>query len=224
MGLFTALSGAVGGSGSWWDVADQVAPAAFSMLTSNNASNTSQQAASQVAGATESAARAQLAMFDTSREDFQPYRNTGTGALYALAGLNNVEYEGAPGTMKQRADTAMSRFQASPGYQFRLDEGTKALDKSAAARGKLLSGAQLKGVTNYAQNVASSEFGNYQNRLANLAGIGQSATGATANAGAAATGNAGALQVSGASARAGGMVAGASAQNQSLSNLAYLWG
>jgi hypothetical protein len=79
-------------------------------------------------------------------------------------------------------------FYASPGYQFRLDEGTRALDRSAAARGMLLSGAQVRAQTRYGQGVASDEFNSYANRLAAIAGIGQTANqsvaGSAANYGA----------------------------------------
>lgn len=64
-------------------------------------------------------------------------------------------------------------FYASPGYQFRLDEGGRAMDRSAAARGMLLSGAQNKALTRYGQGVASDEFNQYANALRNIAGLGQ---------------------------------------------------
>lgn len=60
-----------------------------------------------------------------------------------------------------------------PGYQFRLNQGLNAITGNAAARGMLNSGATLKGLTNYSQDYASSEFGNEWNRLAGLAGVGQ---------------------------------------------------
>lgn len=56
------------------------------------------------------------------------------------------------------------KFEADPGYQFRLSEGQKALDRSAASRGMLLSGAQVKGSTDYNQGMASQEYGNWWNR------------------------------------------------------------
>ncbi len=68
-----------------------------------------------------------------------------------------------------------SLFEASPGYQFRLAEGNKALDRSAASRGLRLSGAQLKGLTRFNQGAASQEFGNWYSRLADLAAGGQNA-------------------------------------------------
>lgn len=80
-------------------------------------------------------------------------------------------------------------FVTSPGYQFRLDEGNKAIQRSAAARGKLFSGEALKAVTGYSQGVASDEFARYVAGLQSLAGVGQSATGSTATAGANAANN-----------------------------------
>lgn len=52
-----------------------------------------------------------------------------------------------------------------PGYQFRLQQGVKALQNSGAARGSGMGGAALKGITNYAQNYASSEYNNSFNRF-----------------------------------------------------------
>jgi hypothetical protein len=54
----------------------------------------------------------------------------------------------------------MAQFQADPGYQFRMSEGMKALERSAAARGLLQSGGTLKGIQQYGQNLASSEYEN----------------------------------------------------------------
>jgi hypothetical protein len=55
-------------------------------------------------------------------------------------------------------------FKTSPGYGFRLKQGVDAIDRSAAARGNLLSGATLKGVQRYGQDLASNEFQNAYNR------------------------------------------------------------
>lgn len=82
-------------------------------------------------------------------------------------------------------DSAFNAFYTSPGYQFRLGEGIKALDASAAARGRLLSGSQTKAVQQYGEGLAASEYGDYWNRLASLAGAGQtSASGTASQAGA----------------------------------------
>lgn len=61
-------------------------------------------------------------------------------------------------------DFGMADFQQDPGYAFRLSEGLKALDRQAAARGGLMSGAALKGAARYGQDMASQEYGNAFNR------------------------------------------------------------
>ena len=55
-------------------------------------------------------------------------------------------------------------YQADPGYAFRLSEGQKALERSAAARGGLISGGALKAATKYGQDMGSQEYGNAFNR------------------------------------------------------------
>ena len=81
---------------------------------------------------------------------------------------------------------SMSQFQQDPGYQFRLEQGAKALERSAASKGMSLSGAQLKALTDYNSGMASQEYGaaygrynndqtNLFNRLSGIAGTGQQA-------------------------------------------------
>ena len=122
-------------------------------------------------------------MFDISREDLRPYREVGARTLGQLSALNQ------PGQyFQQDFDFTLEDFQADPGYQFRLSEGMKALERSASARGMVLSGGQLKDIQRFGQNLASDEFSRaygragqrfFANRearfgrLASLAGIGQ---------------------------------------------------
>ena len=79
-----------------------------------------------------------------------------------------------------------SAFFKSPGYDFRFDEGMRAVDRSAAARGMLMSGGTLRELQRYGQGFASGEFNNYATRLSELAGVGRSAVNTGAQAGAAA--------------------------------------
>lgn len=79
---------------------------------------------------------------------------------------------------------AFSRFKVSPDYNFRLSEGLKALDRSAASKGGLFSGAQIKGAQQYGGDLASGEFNNYFNKLAGVSGQGLNATNASSGAGA----------------------------------------
>lgn len=98
----------------------------------------------------------------------QPFYDTGTGALTELANLVGLNGQ-------TEADAALGRFQTSPGYQFQMNEGVNALDRSAAARGGLYSGAQGKALTEYGQGVANQEFNNRLSTLAGMAGSGQAA-------------------------------------------------
>lgn len=61
-----------------------------------------------------------------------------------------------------------SAFYESPDYQFRLKEGLDAVQNSAAAQGGLYSGNTLRDITNYASNLAGSEYGDYFQRQAAL--------------------------------------------------------
>ncbi|GEM_PF-3114760 len=89
---------------------------------------------------------------------------------------------------------SMDDYQADPGYQFRLDEGQKALERRLAAQGKTFSPEAAKALMGYNQGMASQEYGNAYNRynmdqgntfnrLASIAGIGQTQTGQMAGLG-----------------------------------------
>ena len=69
-----------------------------------------------------------------------------------------------PNFGKYSRDFSIADFEADPGYAFRLSEGIKALDSSAAARGGLLSGNTLRGALKYGQDAASQEYTNAFNR------------------------------------------------------------
>ena len=140
-----------------------------------------QNAANTQAQATQAAQDAQERMFNRQVELQEPFRQAGIGALNKLIPLTDYIKFG------------MDQFTQDPGYAFRLSEGMKALDRTAAARGGLLSGATLKGAQRYGQEMGSQEYMNAFNRyqternaqlnpLQSLAGVGQTATGALTNA------------------------------------------
>lgn len=56
--------------------------------------------------------------------------------------------------------TGQAALDQDPGYKFRLDQGTQARESSAAAKGLLRSGATLKGLDEFGQQMASQEYGN----------------------------------------------------------------
>ncbi len=88
-----------------------------------------------------------------------------------------------PGAMVNAQPSAWDQFRNSTNYQFRLNEGLKGLNQGYAANGMLESGAAMKGITEYGQNFAANELGNYQDRLAQQQGVGLGAVSALAGVG-----------------------------------------
>lgn len=146
-----------------------LAGTAGSMYASSQAAKAQKSAANQAAAATASAAQqstdAQERMFGRQVELQEPFRQAGLTAqnrLMTLLGLG--EDTTAPDFGRYARDFSMADYEADPGYGFRMSEGMKALERSAAARGGLLSGATLKGVERFGQNLASEEYQNAFNR------------------------------------------------------------
>lgn len=108
----------------------------------------------------------QLAMYNNAVGFQKPYYDVGTAALTQLGQLYGIGGDAA---------AARAQFTQSPDYQFALDQGTKALDRSAASKGMILSGGQVAASQRFGQGLATQQFGNYWNRLAQLAGFGQHA-------------------------------------------------
>jgi len=72
--------------------------------------------------------------------------------------------------------TVPTTFEADPGYAFRKAEGSKALERSALARGKALSGEQGKALEDYNSGLASQEYGNWWNRYSGATQFNNAAT------------------------------------------------
>jgi hypothetical protein len=87
---------------------------------------------------------------DVARQ--KPFYDVGVNALPELVSASRYE----PFTM--------DKFQADPGYAFRLSEGQKQLERSAAARGGLLSGGTGKALQRFGQEMGSQEYTNAFNR------------------------------------------------------------
>lgn len=99
------------------------------------------------------------------------------------------------------------QFRDSPGYQFALEEGQRAVDNSGAARGMNLSGAQLKALQRFGQGTADQGFNNWFNRQMQLSGTGQTAANSMANVGLQTTAGRANMRTGGADARASGYLA-----------------
>jgi hypothetical protein len=143
--------------------------AGVSYLGSSNAANAQRDAAAQSAAVQKEMAdqsiAAQKEMYQQGRTDLAPYREGGVTAQNQLMQMLGIGGDTtAPGYGKYAKDFGMSDFTTDPGYQFRLEQGMKALNASAAAKGMGVSGANIKGATEYGQNMGSQEYQNAFNR------------------------------------------------------------
>jgi hypothetical protein len=173
--------------------------------------------------AAQRAEQTQREMFDRQIALQEPFRQAGMTAQDQIMQLLGIGGDaGAEGYGSMARPFGQQDFEQDPGYAFRQAEGMRALERSAAARGNLLSGNTLKGVQRFGQDLASQEYQNAFNRfqveraarlnpLQSLMGAGQSAanvmTGATGQAGM----NIGQMQLGAGQARASGYVGQANA-------------
>ena len=143
-------------------------------------SQASRSAAQTQANAANNATAAQREALDRQIELNKPFYDVGVSAVNRLGSQ-------AP------FDPNAFNYQADPGYAFRLSEGNKALNASAAARGGMISGNALKAAQTYGQNMGSQEYANAYNRYVQgygintannqfLANMGQSSANNQANA------------------------------------------
>lgn len=168
----TAIAIGVGAAGA-------IGGAAIASSGAKSAANTQADSATYAADLQKQEADAALAeqqrQYDTGQKNLAPWLAAGTGALSKLTAAPAFQ---APNAVTEQND---------PGYQFRLQQGQKALENSAAARGSLLSGGTAKSLNDYAQGSASNEYSNVYNRALQtynenqnsqlaLAGLGQNAT------------------------------------------------
>jgi hypothetical protein len=215
--LAGAGAAAAGAAGAAAATPSWMTPAAIvgsSLIGANAAQKSAQTQADAAAQANQLLAQ----MYATQRADLAPFTAAGVGAQNKL-----LTYLGLPGGTagadygKYTKDFTGADLLAGqdPGYAFRLSEGQKALERSAAARGGLLSGGTGKALTSYGQQMGSQEYQNAYNRyqtnranqlapLFTLTGSGQaSAAGQAAAAGNYGTGAANNLTSAGAARAAG---------------------
>lgn len=177
--------------------------------------NASSKAAKAQAGAADRAAELQREQFERQVELQAPFREAGVRALPELEAASRYTPFG------------MEQFQQDPGYAFRMSEGMKGLERTAAARGGLISGGALKAAQRFGQEMGSQEYMNAFNRyqternarlnpLQSLAGVGQTSTNVLGAAGQSYATGAGEAIGQGAQARASGYMGQANALSGAL--------
>jgi len=140
--------------------------AAAGIASSVIQANAAKSAAQTQAQAAQQAGNQQYAMYMQARADQMPYTQAGYGALANEQALANQPLNYPAWDPSQYAFHAPTtgEMQLDPGYEFRVREGLKALQRSGAAAGMTLSGAQAKGLADWNQQAASQEYQNVFNR------------------------------------------------------------
>jgi hypothetical protein len=191
-------------------------------------------AAKKAAGAQVDAAQQasdlQREMYYNDIELQKPFREAGLTSqnrLMEMLGIGGTPT--SPDYGKYARDFSMADYQADPGYAFRLSEGMKGLNATAAARGGLISGNALRAATQYGQEMGSQEYQNAYNRyqtnrsnqlnpLQSLMGAGQTATNTMGQAGQNYANQAGEAYMGAGNARASGYVGSANAWSNAIGN------
>lgn len=191
-------------------------------------SKAAKNAAAQQAAAMLEAAKIQERMFQQQRVDLAPYRETGYTALGDIAKrmpLFTAQF--GPEQMEQYLD---------PSMEFRRKLGEQTTARMLNVGGGAISGNTLRGLEEFGQNLASTEYGNAFNRfqnertniyntLANIAGMGQQSVNTGVQASQQAASNLGQLAVGQGQAQAAGTVGSANALGgaiQGVGNMFYL--
>lgn len=135
-----------------------VATVAVGAYTADQQRGAARDAANAQQDGLDAATAEQRRQYDQTRQDQMPWLQAGQGALGQLQALNSGDF---------------SSYKESPDYKFRFDQGLQANDRSAAARGGLYGGGHSADLMSYGAGMASQGYGDYYNRLASLAGLGQ---------------------------------------------------
>lgn len=157
----------------------------------------------------------------------EPALNAAIDRQFALQSQRVSDMQADPEYGSLLRDFSMADFEADPGYAFRQAEGLKGIESGAAARGGLLSGAALKAIQKYGQDLASQEYGNAYgrftanqtnkyNKLAGLVNTGQGASNTLSNAAGNLGSNLSSNIIGAGNAQAAGIVGGANAWNQAI--------
>lgn len=96
-------------------------------------------------------------------QGYQPYQQFGIESTNRLATLMGLRPGEGSGSLMEMP--TMAQLQMDPSYQFQFDQGMRAVNASAAARGLGQSGANIKGAQEFGQNLASTNYGAAYNRF-----------------------------------------------------------
>ncbi len=188
------------------------------LLSSNAASN----AASTQANAANNAMNMSQAQWQQVRQGLMPYMNAGQGATNSLMG--NL------GALTAPFNPNMQQLEATPGYQFDLQQGLESTQNGFAAKGLGVSGASMKGAADYANGLAQNTYAqqaqiyyqnqqNAYNKLMGVSQLGENAAAGTGQIGQGYLNTSTNAMMGSANASAAGDIAGANAWSNALAGV-----
>ena len=191
-----------------------------SLISGAMGSSAAKSAAKTQANAAKYAADVEKQIYEQGREDLAPYREQGYAALKDIEGLKPFL------TQSFASQEALAPY-LDPSMAFRMKYGTQATERLANVGQGALSGNTLRGLQEFGQGLASTEYGNAFNRaqaertgiyniLANIAGLGQGSVNTGVGLGQNNAQNLGTLAVGGAQAQAAGTIGAANAWSNAL--------
>lgn len=131
--------------------------------------------------ASDKAVALQSKIYEEQKKQAQPWLQAGQGALTTLQGRLGLTPGGTGDLMQTYSG---QNLMDDPGYQFRMQQGQKAIERQQAAAGKYLTPEAQMALQRYGQDFGSQEYGaGYNrfnqdqntlfNRLAAISGVGQ---------------------------------------------------
>jgi len=200
-----------------------IIPAAASLIGGKMQGDAARSAADTAGAASDRAVALQREQYEKQLAMQKPFYDVGVNALPELVAASKYTNFGP------------QQFQQDPGYAFRLKEGQQALDRSAAARGGLISGGALKAAQRYGQEMGSQEYTNAFNRyqteraarlqpLQSLTGFGQTTANTLGTAGSNMAGNIGNAYMQQGVNQGNALLAGSQARASSYGDIAKLYG
>lgn len=155
-----------------WGVAAAAVGAVGSIAGSEISSSAAKDAANTSAQASNYAAQLAQQRYDITRNDLLPYNTTGQSTLSSLIPItqtNNDNLNTAYDQAQNAYNTAQSyipgamtqaELEKTPGYQFNLSQGLKAVQSSAAMKGLGISSPAMQAAATYATGLADSTYQN----------------------------------------------------------------
>lgn len=196
-------------------------PAFLALGSSFDSAGNAKDAANQASGAQQASYQAgideQHRQFDTVQKLLSPYVSAGTGALTGqqdLLGLNGANAQ----------QSAITALQNSPQFAALQRQGNDAILQNASATGGLRGGNTQAALAQFSPALLSQLIDQQYGRLGGLSSLGQNAAAGVGNAGIQTGNNITNLYGQQGAARAGGILAGAKADNGFLSSIGNVLG